>query len=198
MHYYCGDACENSFVLFDCLDASHVDALFLKEAHRCLLQEGKDDALLLLDAKTQDDALFARILVLGADGAVAEFCGNGARVCAAYLFARYPHFKHHFLLTAAGRFALTSHGDDQYSVQLPRPGFALNEKFIADPAWLCQQHRFHFVDMLEPHLIVQEHLSDEALLTLGKELNRQSCFPHGINVNAWHVLEDGETLCKNL
>jgi diaminopimelate epimerase len=197
MYYYLGDACHNTFVLFDRLDASYVDEEFLRQVHQCLIEEKRDDALVLFDAKTQENTVYARMLVLGLDGAIAEFCGNGARVSAAYLCAHYPHFKRHFLMAQTGTYPLINHGNDMYSVKLARPSFILNKKFIADEAFFNDQSRFSYVEMLEPHLILQEKLSDEELLEIGKKLNQENhLFPKGINVNAWHILDNSRLFVK--
>jgi diaminopimelate epimerase len=197
MKYYLGDACQNTFVFFDRLETSALDESFLKQVHSTLLKEKRDDALILFNGRFQEEGFYAQMMVLGLDGAIAEFCGNGARVCAAYLFERYPRSKRHYLTTGSGIYPLQKYGSDLYSVKLPPANFAWNEKFIADFAAFEGLTRFFYVNMLEPHLILQEELSDEQLLSLGKELNqRKDLFPSGINVNAWHLLEDDRLFVK--
>lgn len=197
MDYYLGDACQNTFVLFDRLDASFLDKAFLQKVHQCLIEEKRDDALILFDGKVGTNGFYARMTVLGLDGVIAEFCGNGARVCAAYLFAQFPHFETFFLTMKNGAYPLAKHNDEIYSVKLPLAKFDINNKFIADPKLLNTLTRFSFIDMLEPHLILQENLSDEELLEVGRKLNLETrLFPHGINVNAWHVLDNGHLFVK--
>jgi diaminopimelate epimerase len=80
---------------------------------------------------------------------------------------------------------------------LPPASFALNQAFIADVEAYKNLGGVCFVDMLEPHLIIQEALMDEELLLIGRKLNqRVDVFPHGINVNAWHLLENGHLFVK--
>src|SRR5579872_433242 len=197
MEYHLGDACQNTFVLFDRLNASFLDEAFLQQAHQSLIEEKKDDALILFDGKVEGDAFYARMSVLGLDGVIAEFCGNGARVCAAYLFAKFPHFESFFLKMQKGTYPLAKHSDEIYSVKLPLAKFTRNTKFIADPKSFDTFTGFAFVDMLEPHLILQEKLSDKELLELGRRLNRdKGLFPYGINVNAWHILGNGHLYVK--
>lgn len=195
--YYLGDACQNNFVLFDQIDASTLEDEFLRYVHRSLVKENRDDALILFNGVFKEGNFYTQMMVLGLDGVIAEFCGNGARVSAAYLFAHYPQYSRLFLVTGAGSYPLRRVGEDVYSVKLPRARFETNPKFIADVEVFKSLKRFLYVDMLEPHLILQEKLSDEALLTLGRELNqRKDLFPHGINVNAWHALENGHLFVK--
>ena len=132
--------------------------------------------------------------VLGLDGVIAEFCGNGARVCAAFLYTKYLQ-KRVFLSTPSGIHALEKHGD-LYSVKLPLASFALNKKFVAD-AQQFKKLGYTYVNMLEPHLILEKELSDEELFSLGQELNqRKDLFPHGINVNVCRVLKEGHLFVK--
>jgi len=195
VNYYLAEACQNTFILFDCLPVSEVDEPFLLKAHRCLEEEGRDDALILVGGRTQQDAFYARMIVLGQDGALGEFCGNGARACSAYLFRQYPQFQKFFLITPWGAHPLARYGEDIYSIKLPPARFEGNKKFIVQ----CPENlkNFFYAEMIEPHLIVQEKMSDEMLLSIGKELNqRRDIFPLGINVNAWHVLEEGTLYVK--
>lgn len=194
MKYHLAEACQNTFVLFDCLDSSAVDDAFLHMVHHCLAEEGRDDALILMDGKAQDDAFYARMIVLGLDGTLGEFCGNGARACAAYLFEHYPMVRNFFLVTPHGVHPLAKHGERTYSIKLPPARFQLNEKFIASREHFNAECGLHYVEMIEPHLIVERKMSDEDLFSLGRKLNqKKDLFPLGINVNAWHTLND-ETL----
>lgn len=197
MSYCLGDACHNTFALFDRLDVSVIEEDFLRHVHTCLIEEKRDDALILYDGKLESGAYTARMLVLGLDGTVAEFCGNGSRVCAAYLFAKYPHCKSFFLSSRFGIHPLKKYGSDIYSIKLPPANFALNTKFIADTGLFKSQTRLTYVDMLEPHLIVQEELTDEELLAFGREINqKKDLFPYGINVNAWSVCKNDHLFVK--
>jgi diaminopimelate epimerase len=197
MKYYLAEACENTFVLFDCLSLPMVDETFLEEAHQCLEEEERDDALILVGGEQIDDTLQARLLVLGLDQELGEFCGNGARACAAYLFERHPLRRRFFLLTEQGKHPLAQHAGGIYSIALPPARFEWNKKFIADPALFEKDERFCYVEMLEPHLILEGEMSDAELLSLGKEINqRKDLFPLGINVNSWHVLSEGTLSVK--
>lgn len=187
MMYYLGEACENTFVLFDCMQESAASEEFLDGALQCLHEEERDDALILINAKSVGDAFFAEMIVLGLDGEFGEFCGNGARACAAYLFERYPFFQRYYLVTKWGCHLLMNHGNGIYSVKLPPARFELNDKFVAVP----ELFGLNYVEIIEPHLIIQKKLSDDELFSLGRELNQhKNIFPRGINVNAWYPMED--------
>lgn len=192
MNYILAEACQNTFVLFDRLEDTRLEEIFLQHAHRCLQDENRDDALILYDGQEKEGHFYARLLVLGLDGQIAEFCGNGSRACAAYLSTCYPNCKGMYLNTNSGIYPLKKHGGEIYSVKLPVASFVLNTKFVADSLT-----KGIYVDMLEPHLIVQEELSDEELFQLGRELNqRKDLFPHGINVNAWHEVKKDTLFVK--
>jgi diaminopimelate epimerase len=190
MEYFLAEACENTFVVFDCLGTPVVESPFLQKAHDCLVQEKRDDALILIDGQAHTDALYLQMMVLGLDGSLGEFCGNGARAIAAYLFENYPMYKQFFLKTPVGVLALNKHGLEIYSVQLPPARLQWNPKFICKG--FNELKHFTFVDMIEPHLVFEGELSDEELISLGRKLNAQKeIFPLGINLNAWRVLTDG-------
>ena len=192
MKYYLAEACQNTFVLFDCLDAPRLEPDFLQKAHAILLQEDRDDAMILTDSRVQGDTLYMRMVVLGIDSAFGEFCGNGARACAAYLFEHYPAYHHFSLVTPWGHHPLAQKEAGLYSITLPFPSFRLNPKFITQ-----LPTGFHFAEMIEPHLIMQAAISDEQLFDIGKTLNQErEHFPLGINVNAWHVMDDQTIFVK--
>ncbi|NGX46816.1 MAG: Diaminopimelate epimerase [Chlamydiae bacterium] len=186
MQYYLAEACENTFILFDCLDKNSVSEEFLDIAYEYLYEEERKDALILINARGVGDVFFAEMLVLGLDGELGEFCGNGARACAAYIFEQYPFFKEYYLVTKWGALLLKNHGQGIYSIKLPKSSFELNQKFVAIPELYGLQH----VEVLEPHLTLEKKMSDEALFFLRRELNKhKNVFPHGIN--AWYPLEEG-------
>jgi diaminopimelate epimerase len=190
MKYYLAEACRNTFVLFDCLDESYKEELFFYRARQMLQDENRDDALILSEGELEGDAFSTRMLVLGLDGTFGEFCGNGARACASYLFKNYPFLKKIFLKTPHGRHQLLQHEDGKYSIKLPAARFQYNSKFVADIDQFQAKYPFRYVEMVEPHLVVEEKMSDEKLFQLGRELNQQKeLFPLGINLSAWHVLD---------
>jgi diaminopimelate epimerase len=175
--YFLAEACQNTFVLFDWIEAPP-DHFFWGHAHEALLKEGRDDALILtLERKTQK-ALYLKMHVLGVDGKFGEFCGNGARSAAAYLFTRYPESKEFYVVTKRGAYPLLSFGKGIYAIHLPKVQFSKSKV-----------NTIPYGEILEPHLALKKSLSDRDLYNMGSHLNRnKALFPEGINVNAWNVL----------
>ena len=194
MKQYLAEACNNTFILFDCLEVTSLNPEFLKMAHKRLQEEQRDDALILVDGRISGDSFSGKMVVLGLDGELGEYCGNGARACSAYLFAHYGSYKTLQLRTGNFFHKLANLGDNRYSVTLPPVLFARNPKFIAEDAQIAP---LQYVEAIEPHLVIQKEMSDEELLLLGRKLNSQKeIFPLGINVNAWHFLKEGTITVK--
>ncbi len=194
MKYHLTEACQNAFILFDVLQEKGVDPLFLEKAQGCLKKEGRDDALILINGENQGETFMAQMIVLGLDGKIAEFCGNGARAVAAYLFSHFPGCRKIFLKSHLGMIPLLKQGENRYSVTLPGANFTVNPKFITDPKKLGE---YRYVETGEPHLTIEKEMDDETLFHLGKTLNAEKeLFPCGINVNAWHVLKEGHIHVK--
>src|SRR3990167_5081442 len=86
----------NTFLIFDCLDGTLPD---WGEIHSLLIQADKDDALILLPTQGLP---YLKMVVFGQDGNFGEFCGNGSRAVATYLFENYQGHKEFFLETPWG------------------------------------------------------------------------------------------------
>ncbi len=191
MKYYFAEATFNTFLLFDCLEQTKLDTTFLRKAGDLLITEGRDDVLIMLSRTEKEEALYAHLAVLGQDGRWGEFCGNGARACAAYLFATYPEYKQFFLVTQQGVHQI-EHKSGEYTIHLPSPCFSSNPKFIRSREEIETKYGCYYVEILEPHLVYPGKLSDGELLALGRELNSlKNHFPQGINVNAYYLRDDG-------
>lgn len=194
MKYYLAEACQNTFILVD-LREQVLDEKILQTIHQCLLSEGRDDALLITRSAALNGALYCDMLVLGADGQLGEFCGNGARAIAAYLFAAAP-IDTIYLKTRSGfSCKLQKLPDKAFSVSMPHPSFNLQTRFIGDMEKfpLCDPPCI-FIEMLEPHLVIPRPMSDEELMGWGRKLNQmKEVFPLGINVNACEFV-DGKHL----
>ena len=192
--YYIGEACKNTFVLFDALEQSSVDQFFLAWAYKCLMKEQKDDALILVNGQINKGEYYCKMLVLGQDNTLGEFCGNGSRLCASYLFSKLKEFDHFYLITDTGNILL-SKKDEEFATKLTPVVFTINEKFIAAPELFKKEGEFHYIELedkkfyfgaaIEPHLVLREDVSDDELHDLGRALNnRKDIFPLGININA--------------
>lgn len=181
-------ACNNTFVIFDCLGDESLDKHMLHQAHQRLKEENRDDALLLVGGQVEGDHLSARMVVLGLDGELGEYCGNGARACAAYLFSHYKEHQTFALRTSCSSQHLSRLGENEFCVQLPPVRLALNPKFVTD---LAQLGSCVYVEVIEPHLVTESAISAEELLKTGRELNQhKEMFPLGINVNACHWIDE--------
>lgn len=193
MKYCFAEACQNTFVLIDCLDQTAVDEKTFAEAHTLLKETGRDDVLILVGGRLVDNTYSAQMLVFGLDGALGEYCGNGARACASYLFANYP-YSSFSLRTSTSSQKLARLGDNQFSVTLPPVSFTPNPKFIKPGTPLSP---YIYVEAIEPHLVLHKNLSDAELLQLGQELNaKKETFPLGINVNACYITPTGALSVK--
>ncbi len=191
MKYYLAEACRNKFILFDCLGECALDDEFIKKARTALEEHGRDDVLILMSGREQHERLFARMAVLGLDGHFGEFCGNGARACAAYLFTNYRNYQDYFLISPQGEHALQQKKRGVFSINLPRPHFSINHRFVTSDHILTKYGCF-YVEAIEPHLVLPRKLEENELLELGRELNGlKEVFPFGINVNSCHVMEEG-------
>lgn len=186
------ESAQNTFLLCDCLPEKDLSSVDLKGLHALLLQEGKDDALLLLNGQKQEARLFADYFVLGCDGDLAEFCGNGARALSAYLHTNYPKYKEFALKTSRGIYPLKQLENDDFAALLPFPSTKWNPKFISDWMLFQQEHpNLVYTEVMEPHLTVHQSMRDEELFKLGRTLNqKKDLFPCGINISAWDLIEE--------
>jgi len=195
MQYYLAESCQNTFIIIDCQSEASLSDALLIQAHKCLLKEKRDDALILFHRQSSGGAVILQMGVLGCDGLLGEFCGNGARAVAGYLCHFYATSFPVYLKTEQGLHLLSDCGEGLYSVHLPSARFALNPKFVH--ADFVKEYDLQYVEMLEPHLLLQKKISDEELLLLGAKLNaRKDLFPLGINVNAWSSLGDDQLFVK--
>lgn len=196
-NYKLGDACKNTFVIFDCLNKKNIDQNFLAFVHKTLMKEQKDDSLIMIDGHEKNGKYFFKMLVLGQDNILGEFCGNGSRVCAAYLFEKFKQYDHFYLITDRGNLLLSKHEQDIYSINLSSVTFDLNPKIVAKPEVFVKEGSFYYLPFegkklyfgsaIEPHLVLKEKISDEELFLLGKRLNeKRDIFPLGINVNSYY------------
>ena len=205
--YYFAEACENIFLLFDYMNVRNLDESALGRIRASLIKEKRNLAMILLDREAKGDTIFAHMLIFGVDGTIREFCPNGSRACAAYLFSRYPEYNHFYLVSNRGIHQLLRYQDGSYSTHLPPIHFEINPKFIAQPdrfskndgfySFVFEGKHFTYADAMEPHLMIQEEIGDQELLRLGKRINElKDLFPLGINVNSCRVLDELSILIR--
>lgn len=199
MHYTLAESCQNTFLLADLLEIKEPDQLTLDTIHSCLKKEDRDDALILVDGEERHEAFYVQMVVLGQDKEIAEFCGNGARAVAAYLFQHYPDYERYYLKTKKGERELLKHADGCYSVLLPPACLSWNQKFVSNPQLVQEKYCLSYAETgtSEPHLTMEKELSDDELFQMGAELNRQKeLFPFGINLNCWHQVNEQHIFVK--
>lgn len=198
--YYLAQACNNSFVLVDLLHEKSPSTAQLKQIHACLMHENRDDAIILVNGERIEETCFQfEMITLGADYQLGAFCGNGSRACAAYLYRHYSQYQTFCIRTAKFTHALSQDADSLYTTQLSAINFLPDpENKIVDPAKLIPQNAYHifpledkvlyYADAIEPHLLLNENLSDESLTQLADHINQNTdIFPLGINVTAYHA-----------
>lgn len=186
MNFVRAEALGNTFLIFDALDQKEPN---WRMALQLLLEEKRDDALILTHEKSEDNSLYLKMHVLGADGSFGVFCGNGSRAVAAYLFQNYPQFSHFYLNTAYGLCSLHHVKDEIYKTIFPWESNA--------SSLYIDGRTFFYTETLEPHLAIEADLSDEELFDLGRKMNsRKDIFPNGINVNAWKKISSTKIFVK--
>lgn len=193
------EACANSFILVDCLTQKTVCNTVIKKAHQNLLNSGRDDAMVLYDGVVKENALFFKLLLIGADLEFGEFCGNGSRAIAAYLYKHYQHCKEFYINSTYGTHQLKKHPDGIYSTMLPTVNFKPNKKFVSaaanlkpvEPFFQYQEENFSFYysDIMEPHLLLKSPIQSSNLLQLAQKINdKNKKFPKGINITAYQII----------
>lgn len=192
---YRAESAQNAFLICDCLKQTNLEEIDLASLYELLLQEKRDDLLLLLNGQKEGEHLEAHYLVFGCDGQFGEFCGNGARASAAYLYETYPNYSSFTLKTSKAICPLKKLDGGHYAAILPAPSTDWNPNFISDWEMFRKKYpTFSYIEAIEPHLTWEASLKDDELFALGKKLNAQKdLFPLGINLNAWQKI-DNQTL----
>lgn len=212
--YWLGEGCQNTFVLFDLLQHPELFSdTFVTYAHECLLTEQRDDALILLPMGSTNHLQRIKMVIVEPDGSFAAFCGNGARVIAAYWECCLHRDPQGFTLVTADEqkdHPVTALGDGYYRINLlsaltiPQFSHFLVRKAAlscikeAQDIWRFplehdgRAYSLYFAQTGEPHFICFAALSREELIALGQLLNMsyRSHFPHGINLNAVTIVDD--------
>ncbi|MDY0093305.1 MAG: diaminopimelate epimerase [Candidatus Vecturithrix sp.] len=216
--YWLGEGCRNDFVIFDLLDAPETfSEIFLDQAHAVLLDERKDDALILVPEQVASQQFRLKMIVLEPDRSLAAFCGNGARVVAAYLEQKYrPPYPQFSLVAHDGDHELFFLGHGVYGVDmLTTKTNPARSQFVSESAHRMFETRAlheqvwparvenrdllcYFTETSEPHLVLFDSLSSEEFTAFGAYLNieRRDLFPLGMNVNQVEVL-DTTTIAVN-
>lgn len=209
LSYYLAQACNNAFVLVDLLHEKSPSTAQLKKIHACLMHEDRDDAIILVNGTViEETGLQFEMVTLGADYQLGAFCGNGSRACAAYLYRHYANYQRFYIQTEKFTHALSQDTESHYTTQLSAINFLPDpEKKLVNPAKLMPKNAYHifsfedkvfyYADAIEPHLLLNENLSNDALTRLADHINQDTdIFPLGINVTAYHAENDNTLHAK--
>jgi len=144
--------------------------------------------------------------IFNADGQEVMQCGNGARCLAPSIRARGLSEKPVLTVkTKAALMQIKDQGNNQVLVDMGAPRFEpeaipINVDHQADyyPLEVDGDTIYvHAVSMGNPHIIlVQEHLDDELIETLGPKLVAHPLLPEGANVNFAKILDDEKVMLR--
>jgi diaminopimelate epimerase len=201
---YDAHACHNTFIIVNCIHQSILNGDDLEVIHQRLIQSGYDDAIVLINGMQETEGFSIEMLVYGADQKFGDFCGNGARACAAFLFQVYTQYQRFFLRVNGKKKEFINHGNDRYSIELPSVNFTPHQKFFtknikfsSDNAGFYINYankKLYYSDAIEPHLLLNECLSLDEITSLGEQLNQDELlFPQGINLTVFSQ-KDNEVL----
>lgn len=191
--YLRGEGCGNTFLIFDCLDASpEVIENTIKEAHQSLVRENRDDALILKTEYQNSEQIILSMIVLEPDNSIAEFCGNGARVISCFLQHKFGNQKLKYYLKTSQGMRRIWWKKNTFFVDMGNTTFYLNTNKFLKPSLEkftlglgLRQFTFFWTETMEPHLVTFEDICEDELHDLGLYLNRHQrhFFPLGINLN---------------
>lgn len=199
-HYFLAEACKNTFLLVDLLHKSELKESEKIQIHSELLSLNRDDAMIMINGQEKDGALYIKMLVLGVDFLLGNFCGNGSRAVAAYLYKYYPNIKRFYIASGMNEYELLCYDDDIYATQLPLVNFIPNPDLICDQTLFTHSKPnqleylgkiFYYADLLEPHLLLPEAITLDDLHSLGRAVNaNKTIFPVGMNITAFEPKGD--------
>ena len=194
----------NDFILMDEIDPSKYDlkalAIKLCDRHQGI---GADGIILILPSEIAD----VKMRIINSDGSEADMCGNGIRCFAKYVYDNQINTAKSFTIeTGAGvmipelivedgkvLFVKVNMGAPKLERScIPMAGVAGN--VINEPILIVGKE-YNITSMLMgvPHTIVfVDHLSEEDLIAIGKQIEKHPAFPKGTNVNFVEVINDRE------
>lgn len=199
--YIRGEGCGNTFLIFDCLEASHeVFNDIIKEAHESLLKEQRDDALILKTEQHDSQRLVLTMIVLEPDQSIAEFCGNGARVVSRFLQHKFGDKKMEYYLKTSRGMRKVWWEMNTFFVDMGKTRLYLNSNKFVTPKLEAftlglgmKKFTFFWTETMEPHLVTFEAIDEDELQDLGLYLNhhQRDFFPFGINLNKAEITSKG-------
>jgi diaminopimelate epimerase len=150
---------------------------------------GFDQCLLISMAKTEAHDYFYQIY--NASGDEVDFCGNGARAAAIYIFKHLKAEKTLRLQTNSTMVDLKILDNNEVELTLPCPKFKPSDipmqGFHEAPSYVIENQQVHVVHVGNPHLVVPiqspKQLKNMSIDVLGSKLENLAFFPEKINVS---------------
>jgi diaminopimelate epimerase len=194
----------NDFILMDEIDPLKYDlsalAIKLCNRHQGI---GADGIILILPSEIAD----VKMRIINSDGSEADMCGNGIRCFAKYVYDKQINTAKSFTIeTGAGvmipelivedgkvLFVKVNMGAPKLERSaIPMTGVAGN--VINESLQITgKQYKITSLLMGVPHTIVfADHLSEEDLIAIGKQIENHPSFPKRTNVNFVEVINDHE------
>jgi diaminopimelate epimerase len=135
------------------------------------------DGVIILKPSTQ--ASF-EMIIINADGSIAEMCGNGLRAIAHY--ARYvahiPYEDHYLIVCDEKKYFARNITDNQVEIEMSYVN-QYNEIHIQE---IMEPH--FFVDTGVPHLVIEvKNLDEVDVFKLGRYYRNHHAFKRGSNIN---------------
>ena len=192
----------NDFILMDELDPLKYDlsalAIKLCDRHQGI---GADGIILILPSEIAD----VKMRIINSDGSEADMCGNGIRCFAKYVYDNQINTAKSFTIeTGAGvmipelivedgkvLFVKVNMGAPKFDRSaIPMTGTAGN--VINESLQIAgKEYKITSLLMGVPHTIVFiDHLDEDDLIMIGKQIEKHPFFPKGTNVNFVEVIND--------
>ena len=168
------------------------------------------DQLLIVEAPTEPDIDF-NYRIFNSDGVEVEQCGNGARCFAKYVRDRKLNARNPVRVsTLGGKYELSAHPDNSYSVAMGAPVFELADipfdaryaSPIESNSGPLQQYHLSLaeqtfaaslVSMGNPHAVLEVADVDTApVLDIGPQLETHPAFPNKANIGFMQIVSRSE------
>jgi len=162
------------------------------------------DGLILLEKSSQGSEAVAKMHMLNADGSVGKMCGNGIRCVAKLLYESLGARKSYLVETDSGpRECFVTDAKDPkrflVKVNMGKPEFnprkipvVLDGKQVIDKNFSVSGKDFLMtcVSMGNPHCVIEvKDLDKFEVVRYGAEIEKQSIFPEGINIEFIELIE---------
>jgi len=167
------------------------------------------DQLLIIEAPTEPDVDF-NYRIFNSDGGEVEQCGNGARCFAKYVRDRKLTGRNPVRVsTLGGRYELTAHKDNSYSVDMGTPVFTASEIPVdmanVEPVESNENHIQYRLSLGEqsftasvlsmgnPHAVLEvENVDKYPVLEIGPQLENHPAFSKKANIGFMQIISRTE------